>query len=472
MSEHNELASTLVFLIISASIIIGLYLVSYYSYLLFHSIIELFAIIVASAVFAIGWNSREELGFFRFIGIAYLFIASIDVLHTLSYSGTGIFPGFDANLPNQLWILARYIEAGSLLVAPFIMKKRLKRRIFVTGYFILVIPLLTTIFTRVFPDAFVVGDGLTLFKIASEFVISGILILAAYVYHQKRENLDPIVLKHLYASIVMTIAAEMAFTLYADPFGLANMIGHYFRFISYYLIYKAIVESSLIRPFDMMFRDLKASEKSLIDANEFLELTTKIVRHDIRHELSAITLTLEIYEQSNKEDYLLKQALESIERCTELIESTRQMTLAYKGKTEVFPTNVQEILHQATCSSNLEISIDGDGIVMAGAGLLSVFRNIVVNAENHSKTKRLEITVSRKGNFIETRITDFGIGVKEDILESIFKEGFTAGKSGGSGLGLFIAKRVIESYGGKIFAESNEPSGITFVVSLPYIKEV
>jgi len=461
----------LVFLIISASIMIGLFLVSFYSYLLFHSIIELFAIIVASAVFVIGWNSREEYSFFRFIGIAYLFIASIDVLHTLSYSGTGIFPGFDANLPTQLWILARYIEAGSLLVAPFIMKKRVRRRIFVIGYLILYGLLLTAIFTRVFPDAFVVGEGLTFFKIASEFVISGILILAAYVYHQKKESFDPILLKHLYAAIAITIAAEMAFTLYADPYGLANMIGHYFRFVSYYLIYKAFVESSLKRPFDVMFKDLKASERTLIDINEFLELTTKIVRHDIRHELSAVTLTLEIFEQSNKDDYLLTQALASIKRCTELIESTRQMTLPYEGKIEGVPTDVREILLRVIRSSNLEITIEGDGMVVAGAGLLSVFRNIVVNAETHSKTDRLEITVNRKGDYIETRIRDFGIGVTEEMREKIFVEGFTTGRTGGSGLGLFIAKRVIESYGGTIYAESNEPSGITFVVSLPRVKE-
>ncbi|TET07343.1 MAG: hypothetical protein E3J86_13360 [Candidatus Thorarchaeota archaeon] len=471
MSERNERMGTLVFIVVSASVMIGLYLISFYSYLLFHSIIELFAIIVASAVFVIGWNSREEYSFFRFIGIAYLFIASIDVLHTLSYSGTGIFPGFDANLPTQLWMLARYIEAGSLLVAPFVMKKRVRRRIFVIGYLILFGLLLTTIFAGVFPDAYVVGEGLTLFKIASEFVISGILIIAVYVYHQKRKSFDPMVLKHLYAAIAISIAAEMAFTLYVDPYGLANMIGHYLRFVSYYLIYKAFVESSLIRPFDVMFRNLKASEKSLIAANESLELTNKIVRHDILHELSAVTLTLEIFEQSNKEDYLLTQALESIERCTDLIDCARQMSLIYKGKVEIFPTDVRETLLRVIGGSNLEITIDGDGMVMAGAGLFSVFRNIVLNAETHCKTNRLEITVRSEGDNIETRISDFGSGIAKEIREKIFEEGFTAGESRGSGLGLFIARKVIESYGGKISAEPNEPSGTTFVVSLPRVKK-
>ncbi len=469
MSERNELSKTLVFLIVSALIVTGLFLVSFYSYLLFHSIIELFAIIVASAVFVIGWNSRDENSFFRFIGVAYIFIAGIDTLHTLSYSGTGIFPGFDANLPTQLWILARYIEAGSLLAAPLIMKKSVDKRNFAFGYMIMVGFFLTTIFTGIFPDCFVVGEGLTLFKIISEYIISGILILAIYVYHRRKDSFDTSVLNFLYASIAFTIAAEMAFTLYVDPYGLANMIGHYLRFVSFYLIYKAIVESSLIRPYEVMFRDLKASEQSLIEAYDFLELTTKIIRHDIRHELTTITLSLELYEQS-KNDYLLAQAIESISRCTELIENTRRISLTPEKETELFPTSLRETLLRAIGDSNLRISVDGDGVVMAGAGLLSVFRNIVMNAESHSNTDRLEITVTKKGENVETRISDFGIGIPEEIRERIFEEGFTAGEAGGSGLGLFIAKKLIESYNGRITVESNDPSGTTFIVSLPAVR--
>jgi len=466
VSSRNELSNIILFLIVSAAVVAGLFLTSVYSYLLFHSIIELFAIIIACAVFVIGWNSREENSFFRFIGIAYIFIAGIDILHTLSYSGTGIFPGFDANLPTQLWILARYIEAGSLLAAPFILKRQVSRGRLIVGYLVPVGILLATIFVGLFPDCFIVGEGLTSFKVTSEYVISGILILAAYAFHEKRESFDPGVLNLLYASIGFTIAAEMAFTLYADPYGLANMLGHYLRFVSYYFIYKAIVESSLVRPFEVMFRELKASEQSLIEANDILELTTKMVRHDIRHELSVITLSIEMYEQS-KNDYLLAQALESITRCTELIENTRKMSSSTELETKLQPTSLRETLLRAIGDSDLKVTIEGDGIVMAGAGLLSVFRNIVMNAQIHSKTDRLEITVTRKGESFETRICDFGIGIPEEIRERIFEEGFTASEEEGLGLGLFIAKKLIESYDGTISEEPNQPSGAVFIVTLP-----
>ena len=96
-----------------------LYLMSYYNYLLFHSIAELFSILIAFSIFIIGWNTRKYMdnSYFLLLGIAYLFIGLIDLIHTLGYIGMGIFLGYATNLPAQLWIAARYLEAISLLVA-------------------------------------------------------------------------------------------------------------------------------------------------------------------------------------------------------------------------------------------------------------------------------------------------------------------------------------------------------------------
>ncbi|MHC4459475.1 MAG: MASE3 domain-containing protein, partial [Planctomycetota bacterium] len=54
----------------------GLYLTSLYSYLLFHSLAEIFSIVVACGIFMLAWNSRRflENTYLLFIGIAYLFI--------------------------------------------------------------------------------------------------------------------------------------------------------------------------------------------------------------------------------------------------------------------------------------------------------------------------------------------------------------------------------------------------------------
>ena len=84
LSSYGRL-NTIAILIAAA----GLYLTSLHNYLLFHSLAELFSIVVAFSLFSIAWNSRKYLEnqYLLFIGFSYLFIAGLDLLHTLSYKG-------------------------------------------------------------------------------------------------------------------------------------------------------------------------------------------------------------------------------------------------------------------------------------------------------------------------------------------------------------------------------------------------
>ena len=109
-------------------ILLGLYLSSLYSYLLFHGLVEIFSIMVAWAIFIVAWNSRRFMdnNYLLFMGIAYLFIGILDLAHTLAYKGMNIFHGYQANLPTQLWIAARYMESLSLLMAPLFLRRRLR----------------------------------------------------------------------------------------------------------------------------------------------------------------------------------------------------------------------------------------------------------------------------------------------------------------------------------------------------------
>ncbi len=109
-------------------LIIGIlltFLLSTYSYLLFHSLAEVLSIVISGGVFFIGWNSRKYMNssFFLIIGTSFLFISVIDLFHTLSYSGMNIFLDYDANLPTQLWIAARYWQSVSYLLASLAINK-------------------------------------------------------------------------------------------------------------------------------------------------------------------------------------------------------------------------------------------------------------------------------------------------------------------------------------------------------------
>jgi len=254
-------------------VLFGLYLTSLHSYLLFHSLSEIFSIVVACGIFMVAWNSRRFMdnNYLLFLGVSYLFIGGIDLVHTFAYKGMGVFEGYGANLPTQLWIAARYMESLSLLIAPFFFDREVKiTPIFIT-YLAVTCFLIATIFIwGIFPDCFLEGKGLTPFKKISEYIISFILIGALTYLFQKRKEFDPKVFRLLIATILITIGAELTFTLYVDVYGLSNLIGHFFKIISFYLIYKAIIETGLVRPYDLLFRNLKRNEQNLKEERDNL----------------------------------------------------------------------------------------------------------------------------------------------------------------------------------------------------------
>jgi len=261
--------------------IAALYLLSRLNYLLFHSSVEVFSIVIAFAIFAIAWNSRRimDSNYLLFIGIACLFVGGVDLLHTLAYSGMGVFPEHGANLATQLWIATRYMLSFSLFAALFFANRKFRPSLVIAGYAVVTALLFGSIFYwGNFPQAFVDGVGLTPFKVASEYVISFILLCAIGLLIRKRSEFSGDVVKLMVAAMAVAIAAEMAFTLYSDVYGVANMIGHLLTLVSFYLIYKALIETGLTKPYDLLFRNLKQKETDLTrHAAELTEVNDKLV---------------------------------------------------------------------------------------------------------------------------------------------------------------------------------------------------
>jgi len=258
------------------AVIGGLYWCSLYSYILFHSIVEIFSIVVASCIFLIAWNSRRFLdnNYVLFLGISFLFIAVIDIVHALAYKGMGVFQGYDANLPTQLWIAMRYMLAVSFLIATFFIRRKVNVPLVLAAYAAAtLLTLLSIFYWNIFPVCYVEGAGLTHFKIYSEYIISAILLGSLIFLLVERKAFERNVLGLLTGSIILSIAAEMAFTAYVSVYGFSNMLGHMLILVSFYLIYKAIIETGLTKPFDLLFRNLKRSEEELRALSYIDELT-------------------------------------------------------------------------------------------------------------------------------------------------------------------------------------------------------
>lgn len=255
--------------------IVGLYLTSLYNYLLFHSLVELFSIIVAALIFTITWNTRDKIenNYLLLVGIAFLFIAGLDLIHTLAYQGMGIFPHQGSNLPTQLWISARYVEALTLLIAPLLLYRdkidiSYPMIAYGTGFTLI----LLSIFGGFFPTCYIEGVGLTPFKIISEYVISIILGFSLYFLYRYRERFKSYVFQLLAISIILTIGSEIAFTFYISVYGFSNLVGHFFKLISFFLIYQALIATGLKEPFDLLYREVKKREDKLEKSKKRVEL--------------------------------------------------------------------------------------------------------------------------------------------------------------------------------------------------------
>ena len=115
----------------------------------------------------------------------------------------------------------------------------------------------------VFPACFVEGAGLTPFKKLSVYIIVLILAAAIAVLVRKKAQFDPTGLRFMVASIAFTIVSESCFSFFTDVYGLPYFLGHFFKLISLYCIYKAIIELGMSKPFAVLFRNLKESEDRL-----------------------------------------------------------------------------------------------------------------------------------------------------------------------------------------------------------------
>ncbi len=238
------------------AVVLGIYLSSLHTYVLFRGLVELVSISIAFTIFILTWNSRDYLAnnYLRLLGIGYAFIAFIDRLHTFSFQGMAVFIGYDDNLAPQLWL------------APLVLERKMNNHLVFAGYAVAVATLVTLIYSGHFPDCLITGQGLTPFKIYSEYVICGVLLGALFLLYQKQHSFERAIFIMLGLSIVCTIASELCFTAFVSMYDFPNKLGHFAKLAAFYLIYRAILVTGLKEPLELIFRDLKRAEEALAAA--------------------------------------------------------------------------------------------------------------------------------------------------------------------------------------------------------------
>jgi signal transduction histidine kinase len=96
--------------------------------------------------------------------------------------------------------------------------------------------------------------------------------------------------------------------------------------------------------------------------------------------------------------------------------------------------------------------------------------NLVLNACEAVAGKSGQIVISTKGNrsSLQVNVRDNGPGVPASIRDTLFEPFVSYGKAAGNGLGLAIAKKIVEDHGGKIYLDRMIENGTLITISLPF----
>jgi len=505
LSAQASKWTNLLYVLAGIVVLLGLYLTSLYSYLLFHSLAELFSIIIAFGMFVVAWNSRPFLdnNYLLFIGIAYLFVGALDLTHTLAYEGMGIFKEYNANLPTQLWIAARYMQSISLFIAPFFLRRRLNSDTVIVCYFLIFSLLLWAVFQSLFPVCYIEGTGLTPFKKVSEYIISVILLGAAYFLVQRKSFFDEDVLRLIIASIVVTVCSEIAFTFYIGVYDLSNLVGHILKIIAFYLMYRAIIKTGIVKPYEIIFRSLKQREEALQKAHDELQLTNSdlaelnqeietivaertmslmalTVADSVRNPAAVIGWTCrKVCERADFPEKMRELMRDIIDQSEKLERIVKNFETLLRSRQSVFRyEDVNEIVKSAISLEEKKIADKGIALssrlidqplrINARRNLLRVaLLHLLKNAvEATSEGGRITVETSGPNDLIGITISDTGTGIPREDIDKIFDPFFST-KKRRFGMGLPLVKQIAEEHLGKISVESEVGKGTTFNLIFP-----
>lgn len=452
-------------------------LLSFYDYLLFHVAVEFASIVISISIFMLAWNARKFMSnnYLLLFGIASLFIGIIDFFHTMSYRGMPLFDDFGANLATQLWIAARFMQGITLLIAPFFLNRRLRPRLTLAIYAVITIVIFDLVLAGFFPKCFIEGEGLTTFKIVCEYIISIILVGAIYFLYKKRNEFYSHVYSLLIAAIILMIFSELSFTLYVSTHGFPNLVGHIFKAAEFFLIYMAVFQTGLTKPYRFIF-------KKLHDSNRLKDIFIDIMGHDMLNPAGAVKIRSQIA-LSKEKDPERKEHLRFIYRESEklihMIEGAKKLSKLEGTQTlEKEEKDIKKIIQGAIKSLDEERSKKNQKIILKGKGnfiarvnnlIYDVYENLLSNAIKYSpENSTIYITIEQNAS-VEVAVYDTGKGIPDKHKKAIFKRFSRIEKAQikGTGLGLAIVKKVVQAHNGSVWIEDNPKGGSIFRVRIP-----
>ncbi len=213
---------------------------------------------------------------------------------------------------------------------------------------------------------------------------------------------------------------------------------------------------------------------------------------DIAHELRTPLSNLRGYLEAVR-DGVIKPDADTIRSLDEeaallsrLVDDLQELSLAEAGELKLVcqAENIGELIKQTVgglqaqaTTKGLSVSVDLPDRLPAvnidSPRISQVLRNLLENALAHTaEGDAITVIAAQQGNWVEVSVVDTGEGIPAEDLPNIFERFYRVDKSrarttGGSGLGLTIAKRLVEAHGGTIQAQSEQGKGSRFSFTVP-----
>jgi signal transduction histidine kinase len=231
----------------------------------------------------------------------------------------------------------------------------------------------------------------------------------------------------------------------------------------------------------------------LAKSNQLRKQMTADIAHDLRTPLTVLNGYLEAMQDgvlpANKERFAIMYS--EVQQLSGLVEDLRTLSLADAGELSMNPRVVSPkgLLEQSFANFSyqakklkLKLRIDADQdlpkVKVDPQRMEQVLDNLISNAMRYvSKGGKIDLSAIQKGNNIEFAVEDNGEGIASDVLPHVFERFYRGDRSrngaeGESGLGLAIAKSLVETMGGTITAASEgKGKGSKFTIKLPVNKE-
>jgi len=249
--------------------------------------------------------------------------------------------------------------------------------------------------------------------------------------------------------------------------------------------------AALAQSFNQMAGQLQAAAEKQKDVERLRSDLIAWVGHDLQTPLASMRAILEALADGVVQDpasiqRYLKTAQHDIRSLSILIDDLFQMAQIDAGglQLDLAPNSLGDLISDtlesfSELAARQSLSLAGmvapgvDPVCMDAARIGRVLNNLVGNALRHTASGgRVEVSARRQGKWVEVSVFDNGEGIRAEDVAYIFEQFYRGEKSrsratGGAGLGLAIARGIVQAHGGEISVESEPGTGTRFFFRLP-----